>query len=279
MTAHWEVFAPAIDRAVVHARHWLASVPDRPIPAQTTADAVLASIGQPLPDDPCAPELVIDELAAAVEPGLMSIGSGRFFGWVMGGSQPAPLAADWLTSTWDQNSAMRAATPGTAAVEEAAATWLLDLLGLPASADVGFTTGATTANLVGLGAARHQVLADVGWDVETAGLSGSPRVRVLAGAERHGSVDLALRYLGLGTPFAVAADDQGRIRVDDLARELAADDGPTIVCLQAGNLHSGAFDPFSEAIAVAHDHAAWVHIDGAFGLWAAAAIALLFSYL
>lgn len=270
MTAHWEVFAPAIDRAVVHARHWLASVPDRPIPAQTTTDAVLASIGQPLPDDPCAPELVIDELAAAVEPGLMSIGSGRFFGWVMGGSQPAPLAADWLTSTWDQNSAMRAATPGTAAVEEAAATWLLDLLGLPASADVGFTTGATTANLVGLGAARHQVLADVGWDVETAGLSGSPRVRVLAGTERHGSVDLALRYLGLGTPSAVAADDQGRIRVDDLARELAADDGPTIVCLQAGNLHSGAFDPFSEAIAVAHDHAAWVHIDGAFGLWAAA---------
>ncbi len=200
----------------------------------------------------------------------MSMPSGRFFGWVIGGSHPAALAADWLTGAWDQNSAMRYATPGTVAVEDAAAAWLLDLLGLPATADVGFVTGATMANFTGLAAARQQVLADAGWDVNVDGLTGGPRVRVLVGEERHGTLDLALRYLGLGVPTTVPADDQGRILVDELAHALAQDSGPTIVCLQAGNLHSGAFDPMADAIEVAHAHGAWVHVDGAFGLWAAA---------
>jgi glutamate/tyrosine decarboxylase-like PLP-dependent enzyme len=212
---------------------------------------------------------VVDRLAAAVEPGLMAIGSGRFYGWVMGGTLPAALAADWLVSAWDQNAGMRDATPGVVAVEEVAATWLLELLDLPAGAQVGFTTGATTANFTGLAAARHRVLARAGWDVEADGVAGAPRVRVLAGAERHGSVDLALRYLGLGRPELVAVDDQGRLDADDLAARLACAGGPAVVCVQAGNIHSGAFDPFDRAVEVAHRHGAWVHVDGAFGLWAA----------
>jgi glutamate/tyrosine decarboxylase-like PLP-dependent enzyme len=165
---------------------------------------------------------------------------------------------------------MRFATPGTAAAEEAAAAWLLDLLGLPAAADVGFVTGATMANFTGLAAGRQQVLADAGWDLDRFGLTGAPRVRVLAGEERHGTVDLALRYLGLGAPEPVDADEQGRIRLDALADALAKGVGPLIVCLQAGNVHSGAFDPIAAATKVAHEHGAWVHVDGAFGLWAAA---------
>jgi glutamate/tyrosine decarboxylase-like PLP-dependent enzyme len=165
---------------------------------------------------------------------------------------------------------MRFATPGTVAVEEAAAAWLLDLLGLPTAADVGFVTGGTMANFTGLAAGRQQVLTDHGWDLDRLGLNGAPPVRVLVGEERHGTIDLALRYLGLGAPMPVAADDQGSIRVDALAEQLSAGSGPAIVCLQAGNLHSGAFDPLREAIAVAHEHDAWVHVDGAFGLWAGA---------
>jgi glutamate/tyrosine decarboxylase-like PLP-dependent enzyme len=204
----------------------------------------------------------------------MAIGSPRFFGWVMGGTLPAALAADWLVSAWDQNAGMRAATPGVVAAEETAGAWLLQLLGLPAGSAVGFVTGATTANFTGLAAARHRVLADAGWDVEALGLTGAPRVRVLAGAERHGSIDLALRYLGLGAPELVAVDDQGRLDAADLAARLAGASGPVIVCLQAGNIHSGAFDPFAEAVEVAHRAGAWVHVDGAFGLWAAVSAAL-----
>jgi glutamate/tyrosine decarboxylase-like PLP-dependent enzyme len=203
----------------------------------------------------------------------MAIGSGRFFGWVMGGTLPAGLAADWLVSAWDQNAGMRYATPAAAAVEEVAGAWLLDLLGLPPTADVGFTTGATMANFTGLAAARFAILRQAGWDVHERGLTESPRVHVLVGRERHDTVDLALRMLGLGAPTEVEADGQGRIRVDRLAAALDAvpDQDPVIVVLQAGNLHSGAFDPFAEAAAAAHRHGAWVHVDGAFGLWAAAA--------
>jgi len=196
--------------------------------------------------------------------------SGRFFGWVIGGTLPAALGADVLVSSWDQNAAMRYASPSTAAIEEVAGEWLLDLLGLPAGADVGFTTGATMANWTGLTAARASVLDAVGWDVNARGLAGAPAVTVLAGAERHASIDLALRYVGFGLPTVVPADDQGRIDVDALRAALNGVDGPVILCLQAGNLHSGAFDPMREAIAVAHEHGAWVHVDGAFGLWAAA---------
>jgi glutamate/tyrosine decarboxylase-like PLP-dependent enzyme len=169
---------------------------------------------------------------------------------------------------------MRDATPGVVAAEELAGEYLLDLLGLPPTADVGFVTGATTANMVGLIAARTAVLRKVGWDANRDGLAGGPRIRFIAGAERHTSIDLAARYAGLGQPVTVEADDQGRIRVDRLRALLADGDGPAIVCLQAGNLHSGAFDDFAGAIEAAHAAGAWVHIDGAFGLWAGAATRL-----
>jgi glutamate/tyrosine decarboxylase-like PLP-dependent enzyme len=203
--------------------------------------------------------------------------SGRFFGWVIGGTLPAALGADWLVSTWDQNSGMRYASPAMAAAEEAAAGWLLDLLGLPSGSDVGFTTGATMANFVGLAAARQHVLEQVGWDLAAEGLFGAPRIRVFVGAERHDVIDLVLRYLGLGAPIVVRADREGRILPAALAE--AMDDpryanAAKIVCLQAGNLHSGAFDPMQESVAVAHARGAWAHVDGAFGLWAAVSPAL-----
>jgi glutamate/tyrosine decarboxylase-like PLP-dependent enzyme len=223
-----------------------------------------------LPEFPSDPADVIDELARLAEPGLMAIGSGRFFGWVMGGVMPAPLASDWLVSAWDQNNGLRYATPAAAAIEERAGAWILDLLGLPATSAVGFTTGGTMANFVGLASGRGAVLEAAGWNVNRDGLTGAPKVTVLAGAEVHSSVELVLRYLGLGEPTLIAADDQGRIRVEALAEALNAVSGPVIVALQVGNLHSGAFDPLRESIRMAHEHGAWVHVDGAFGLWAAA---------
>jgi len=276
VTVERGVYDDALERAYRHAKVWLDSVGERPVAPSASADALLASFGGPLPDGGVSPREVVDVLAETAEPGLMAIGSGRFFGWVMGGVLPAALAADWLVSAWDQNAAMRYATPACAAAEEAAATWLLDLLGLPPDASVGFVTGGTMANFSCLAAARTAVLARAGWDVARDGLTGAPRVRVLVGAERHGSVDVSLRYLGLGAPQEIGADDEGRIRVDALERALRdpALGSLTIVCLQAGNLHSGAFDPMRSAIDVARRHGAWVHVDGAFGLWAAAAPSL-----
>ena len=274
MTARPETYDRALDRASDHARRWLGTMPDRRVPPAADADEIHRGFGGQLPEGSTDPAEVVDLLAAMVEPGLMAMPSGRFFGWVIGGTLPAALAADWLVSAWDQNTGMRFATPGVAAAEEAAAGWLLDLLGLPKDADVGFVTGATMANFTGLAAGRQHVLAAEGWDVNRLGLTGAPRVRVLVGAERHGTVDLALRYLGLGEPTVVAADDQGRIRVDALEEALDAGHGPALVCLQAGNLHSGAFDPIHACAAVAHRSDAWVHVDGAFGLWAAASPSL-----
>jgi len=264
-----EDYTAALDRAHVYAESWLASVPVRPVHPTATADELLAEFGKPLPDSPTEPSAVIDELVLTAEPGLMAIGSGRFFGWVMGGTLPAALAADWMVSTWDQNGGMRYATPATAAIEEAAGAWLLDLLRLPSGSDVGFTTGATAANMVGLAAGRGEVLRRLGWDVDEQGLQGAPVITVLAGEQVHASVLLALRYLGLGKPQLVPADDQGRMRPDELALALAEIDGPVLVALQAGELHSGAFDPMRECIEIAHENGAWVHVDGAFGLWAA----------
>ncbi|MGY0232022.1 pyridoxal phosphate-dependent decarboxylase family protein [Longispora urticae] len=247
-------------------------MPDRPVPPRATADELREVLGGPLPEGPTAPAEVVDLLAELAEPGLMAMPSGRFFGWVIGGTLPAALAADWLVSAWDQNTGMRYATPGTAALEEVAAGWILEVLGLPATADVGFTTGATMAHFTALAAARQQVLTAAGWDVNRLGLTGAPRVRVLVGRERHETVDLALRYLGLGAPEVVPSDGQGRLRVDALGDLLG--EGPAIVCLQAGNVHSGAFDPVGAATALAHERGAWVHVDGAFGLWAAASPSL-----
>ena len=260
----------ALDRAHAHATEWLRSLPTRPVGPRHTADELLADVAFPLQEQPLDAAAVVDELARLAEPGLMAMPSGRFFGWVIGGTLPASLGADWLVSAWDQNAAMRYATPATAAIEEAAGGWLLDLLGLPPGCDVGFTTGATGSNFVGLAAARQWVLAQAGWDVAENGLNGAPRLTVFVGADGHASVDLALRYLGLGRPVVVAADAQGRMLAGDLADQMDAAPGAAIVCLQAGNLHSGASDPLAEAARVAHDRGAWVHVDGAFGLWAAA---------
>jgi len=252
------------------ALRWLDSVPTRRVAPELDADALDARLAGSLPEGPSDAAAVVEELAALCEPGLMDIASGRFFGWVMGGTLPAALAVDWLVSAWDQNGAMRFATPATAAVEGVAGRWILELLGLPASASVGFTTGGTMANFVGLAAGRQAVLEAAGWNQNEDGLTGAPRVTVLVGRERHDSIDLALRYLGLGAPTVVESDDQGRILTEELARALAAVTGPVILCLQAGNLHSGAFDPMRDTIHLAHSHGAWVHVDGAFGLWAAA---------
>ncbi len=269
MSARDSAYDKALAVASSHAQAWLASVGERPVRPRASIEEISALVAGPLPAEPMAAEAVVELLATAAEPGLMAMGSGRFFGWVIGGTLPAALAADWLVSTWDQNAGMRAATPAISALEEAAANWLLDVLALPPS-DVGFVTGATMANFSCLAAARTAVLAKAGWDVGRDGLTGGPRVRVLVGAERHDTVDLALRYLGLGAPQPVAADDEGRILLAALAEALS-EGAPTIVCLQAGNVHSGAFDPLHEAIALAHAAGAWVHVDGAFGLWAAAA--------
>jgi len=257
----------ALERAYRHAEAWLGSLDDRPVPPTIDTDEVVRRLGD-LPDGPTPAAEVVDLLAQACEPGLVAIPSGRFFGMVIGGTLPAALGADWLTSAWDQNTGLRALTPAAAAVEEVAGRWLLDLLGLPGESAVGFVTGATMANFTCLAAARDTVLMRSGHDIRQ-GLVGGPRVRVVVGAERHPAVDLPLRFLGLGEPDVVPVDAQGRIRPDALASALDRGDGPTIVVLQAGNIHSGDFDPFAECVAIAHAHGAWVHVDGAFGLWAA----------
>ena len=277
MSAPEERYSEALAAASRHARRWLESQETRRVGPRASAAELAADFGGPLPRNGTPAAEVVDYLAAKAEPGLMAMPSGRFFGWVIGGTLPAALAADWLVSAWDQNAGLRFATPATAAIEEAAGNWLLELLGLPAESDVGFATGATMANFTGLAAARWRLMADAGWDLDADGLAGAPRIRCFVGQERHDTIDLGLRYLGLGRPAVVPADRQGRLDPAELDRALAdatAGAGsarvPLLVCLQAGNLHSGAFDPFEEAIAVAKAHGAWVHVDGAFGLWAAA---------
>ena len=259
----------ALAAAARHATTWLQSIPDRPVGPRLPAHDLLGAFGGPLPTQGMPAEEVVELLARTAEPGLMAMPSGRFFGWVIGGTLPAALASDWLVSAWDQNAGPRYATPAMAAIEESAGTWLLELLGLPAGSDVGFVTGATMANFTGMAAARWRLLADAGWDLDRDGLSGAPRLRCFVGRERHDTVDLGLRYLGLGRPTVVEVDGQGRLIPAALDAALSEGSGPALVCLQAGNLHSGAFDPFPEALRVARKHGAWVHIDGAFGLWAA----------
>ncbi|MFI8276801.1 pyridoxal phosphate-dependent decarboxylase family protein [Streptomyces sp. NPDC085929] len=261
----------ALQRAYGHATRWLAGLDERRVPARASVDEIVRALGAELPDGPSTPHDVVDLLATACDPGLTAFPGGRFYGFVVGGTEPAALAADWLVSAWDQNCVMRAASPAYAAVEDVAGGWLLDLLGLPSGSAVGFTTGATMANFTCLAAGRDAVLRRAGRNVAHDGLAGGPRVRAVAGEDRHMAVDLALRYLGLGSPELVRADDQGRIEPEALRRTLAGrGQSPTIVILQAGDIHSGGFDPFVETIRAAREADAWVHIDGAFGLWAAA---------
>jgi glutamate/tyrosine decarboxylase-like PLP-dependent enzyme len=262
-----------LERVLEEATGFLDGLSGRRVAARTDVEGVAAALRRPLPDQGAEPLEVIEELIAGAEPGLVAMPSGRFFGWVIGGVLPATLAADWLTSTWDQNAGMLASSPAAAGAEWVASEWLLDLLGLPRNSAVGFVTGAMIANFTCLAAARHDVLRRAGWDVEGDGLHGAPSVTVIVGEERHETVDVALRFLGLGEQrsIVVPADDQGRIRLDALTDTLAqVGNNPLIVCLQAGNVHSGAFDPIAAAVDLAHQYGAWVHVDGAFGLWAAA---------
>jgi len=243
-----------------------------PVRADATLPELRAALGGPTPETPTDSSAVIRALAAEAAPGVVGIPGPRYFGFVIGGSHPAALAADWLTSGWDNNAGLYVAAPAASVMEEVAGRWVVDLLGLPATASTGFVTGGLMANFTGLAAARHRVLRDAEWDVETHGLQGAPRVRIIVGEERHATIDVALGYLGFGRATAelVAVDDQGRMRADALRATLAAADrGPTIVCAQAGNVNSGAFDPLDEICEAAHEHGAWVHVDGAFGLWAA----------
>jgi glutamate/tyrosine decarboxylase-like PLP-dependent enzyme len=259
--------------AAAHAERFLETLDERPVGAAADATAINAALGGPLPEEGEDPAAVIDALAAGADAGIVASAGPRHFGFVIGGSVPAALAADWLVSAWDQCAAFHSLSPAAAAIEEIAAGWALELLGLPATASVGFVTGGQGANTTGLAAARHAVLARAGWDVERFGLTGAPRVHVVCGEQAHVSIYSALRLLGLGAELAVRvpADAQGRMEAAALKSTLAGLEGPVIVCAQAGNVATGAFDPFEPIAEACAARGAWLHIDGAFGLWAAAA--------
>ncbi|EHI14627.1 pyridoxal phosphate-dependent decarboxylase family protein [Mycolicibacterium thermoresistibile] len=259
--------------AAEQAHRFLTGLDDRPVGARADAAAVRGLLDGPLPEHGEDPDRVITALVDGAEPGLVAGAGPRHFGFVIGGVLPAALAADWLVSAWDQCAAFHSLSPAAAAIEEITAAWILDLLGLPDTASVGFVTGGQGANTTCLAAARHAALAKVGWNVERDGLIGAPPLRVVCGEQAHVTIDTALRLLGLGdsTSVRVPADDQGRMDPQALQRILASSSEPTIVCAQAGNVSTGAFDDFGPIADACDEHGAWLHIDGAFGLWAAAA--------
>ncbi len=248
---------------------YLETLDERSVAPSPQALQDLSRFHEPLPENPTDPDEVLAFLDEVGSPATMGSAGGRFFGFVIGGSVPAALAANWLAAAWDQNGGLIATSPIGAKLEAVAMGWVLDVLHLPAESGVGFVTCATAANFTGLAAARHSVLQKVGWDVESQGLFGAPPITVIVGDEVHVSVLKGLTLLGLGRDrvIRVPVDNQGRMRADAMP-EIS---GPTIVCIQAGNVNSGAFDPAKEIIAKAHEGGAWVHVDGAFGLWAAAA--------
>ena len=263
----------ALSAAAEHAARFLRTLDQRPVAAPADATAIRDVLGGPLADQGQDPGAVIDALATGAEPGIVASAGPRHFGFVIGGTLPAALAADWLVSAWDQCAAFHSLSPAAAAIEEIAAQWILDVLGLPAGASVGFVTGGQGANTTALAAARHAVLARAGWDVESDGLAGAPRVRIVCGEQAHATIYSALRLLGLGaqTAIRVRADSQGRMDPVALQETLAGLDGPVIVCAQAGNVATGAFDAFEPIADACAAHRAWLHVDGAFGLWAAGA--------
>jgi glutamate/tyrosine decarboxylase-like PLP-dependent enzyme len=258
-----------LERTASIAADYLESLGDRRVFPDVTPEELRAALGGPLPEQPIDPQTVVTDLVEAAEPGVLATGTGRYFGFVIGGALPAALAADWLTSAWDQNAGLYVGGPSASIVEQITREWILDLLGLPGEGSIGFVTGTQMAHATGLAAARFHVLDAVGWDVERHGLQGAPRVRVLAGAKRHVTIDRALRLLGLGSPTVVEADEEGRMRADALSRALVDGSGPTIVCAQAGEVNTGAFDPLAEIADACRDAHAWLHVDGAFGIWAA----------
>lgn len=262
-----------LERALVHALSHLEGIDDASVAATASLDELRASLGRPLDETGVDAAQVIDELVAGCAGGVLGSAGGRFFGWVVGGTMPAALAADWLTSAWDQNAAGVASGPAEAVIEEICGVWLKELLGLPGRASFALVTGSQMGHVTCLAAARNALLARAGWDVERNGLVGAPRLRVVSGDQRHGSIERAVRLLGLGSASVVdlPTDEEGRLRPDALDATLRRDpDAATIVVLQAGDLNIGSFDPFEEVIPLAHASGAWVHVDGAFGLWAAA---------
>jgi glutamate/tyrosine decarboxylase-like PLP-dependent enzyme len=262
----------ALRRAAELGLDYLRGVPERHVGPRLGARGLASALGGPLPESGRDAVTVVEELAEAVEPGLVASVGPRYFGFVVGGALPAAAAADWLTTAWGQNAALHALSPAAAAAEDVAGRWMLELLGLPADASFGLPTGAGLGNAVGLAAGRHAVLARAGWDVEADGLYGAPEVTVLIGEDAHATVLTALQYLGLGRARVtrIPADDQGRMRGDDARATIAATDGPLLVCAQAGNVNSGAFDPIAELADAVRAHPnGWLHVDGAFGLWAA----------
>ena len=261
-----------LNETAARAAGFLEGLPERGVAPTATVEELRATLGGPLPEGPRDPARVVADLADGAEPGLVASAGARYFGFVVGGGLPAALAVDWMTSTWDQVAGLYALSPAASVAEEACGAWLVELFGLPEDVSFGFVTGCQMANFTGLAAARHHVLAAAGWDVEAAGLVGAPPIRVVVGEERHITIDRALRFLGLGTSCVrpIPADDQGRMRPDLLEEVLAEAPGPTIVCAQAGNVDTGAIDPLAEICDAAHEAGAWVHVDGAFGMWAAA---------
>jgi glutamate/tyrosine decarboxylase-like PLP-dependent enzyme len=248
---------------------YLDGLPERRVAPDREALAQLARFDGALPDGPDDPERVIALLDEAGSPATTATAGPRFFGYVIGGSMPVTVAASWLAAAWDQNAGAYTASPVAATLEQVAQRWLVELFGLPPATVAGFVTGATMANLTALAAARHDVLARAGWDVDESGLAGAPPLTVVVGEEAHPSLHKALGLLGLGRQnvVRVRSDGQGAM----LADALPSISGPTIVCTQAGNVNSGAFDPVADVAEAAHAGGAWVHVDGAFGLWAAAA--------
>ena len=257
-----------LEDAAQRAISYLENLDSRPVMPSPKAVANLSVLDEPLPEKPGRPEEALKILDEVCSPATIAISGRRFFGFVIGGSQPVTLAANWLAGAWDQNSALYNVTPATAYLEQMALRWLLDLLHLPPECGGGFVTGATVANFCALAAARHKVLENVGWNVEADGLTGAPPITVITGAEAHPTLLKSLGMLGLGRNriVKVPVDSQGRLRADALPSIF----GPTIVCTQAGNVNTGAFDPIGEVCEIAHRSGAWVHVDGAFGLWAMA---------
>jgi glutamate/tyrosine decarboxylase-like PLP-dependent enzyme len=270
------VFDDPLDQARALAAAWLDGLADRRAGAIASVDELRAALDRPLTDDGEDARVVLDELARDLEPGLVASGGPRYHGFVTGGTLPVALAADWLVSAYDQLAALYSSSPGMAVLEEIAAGWVLDVLRVPASAAVGFVTGAQMANVTCLAAARGAVLAREGWDARADGLFGAPPIEVFVGDEVHVTVGRALRLIGMGesrvTPVAV--DGNGAMEPESLARALAAGDGPAIVCAQAGNVNTGACDPLNAIADACAGRRAWLHVDGAFGLWAAASPSL-----
>jgi glutamate/tyrosine decarboxylase-like PLP-dependent enzyme len=259
-----------LNRTRDHALDFLRSMPERHVGARATRDELLAALRVPLTADGEPAGQVVDALAAQADRGVIACPGPRYFGFVIGGSHPVALSADWLVSTWDQNPGIYATSPIISVIEDVAREYLLDLFDLPRQSGLGFVTGCQMANFTCLAAARHGVLRRAGWNVEEEGLMGAPRVNLVTSAESHVTIDVSMRYLGFGTRhlLRVETDGQGRMRADRLRRLLDNLSGPTIICAQIGNVNTGAFDPVGEIAEIAHEHNAWVHVDGAFGLWA-----------